>query len=597
MGSSSATITFTADLANYTGTLTRTITFNDIPLTYNGSTEKQASYHGSLTISPVNSSYQLSWDNSSYASQLTKSSTDTGSRIYIKSSTGKVLYTESPTVTGDHLLEDILKTEPVLREETDYTGSSIDLLASEPVFNTAYADYNSIKDSLTWYFTKSGSSLGDNAHPSETAVGKYEYEFHVKIGSTNQDFTVKTYTCTVYKDLNHSNITFSPEGADYQSGSNGIDGFFTVKDGGNTLARDTDYTLTVSPTLGADNAYETGTDITFTFEGITNDSAGKYYRGQVTKTVPVSAIDILINGEPQVNQYDDEVRISAADYSISDSSSGSFLNDFTYPQACKNKTLTLYFKLTDGGNLVKQDITGLNIGEAANINLEYDGDYELRPYYYDAVRITAEGYTVSTSRGGTYADEYILNYDENRQGGNTPVPDFSLYFKNKETGEIDKKLISGINLYKSPDITILYNGEDLKEWYNTDVLISADGYTVSDFQNTGFTKTYKMTGSGTVSKKLWFKQGTNAAKDYQIVVAIDKGAPGGTIAINGVSSNSFIKSDEIKTYINQKTSASISSFDEVSGVDKTEYYVGDKYYPSASELEAAMKEGSKSWRT
>jgi hypothetical protein len=512
---------------------------------------------------------------------------------------------------SQYTIDDLLTANPQFYPSRDYTGSEIALMSSAPVFNDAFIAEKKL--AVSWGFMDENNNVvATKASPTASTIGPHSYYFFVKYRTeegTERDAKISTpYTTTIVKDIGHSEITYTAPSntPDYQSlnSSTNIKDFYNVKDTKPTeqqLQNNVDYTVSVSNEA---TYYETGTDITLTYTGVTNEADRAYYKGTTTKTVPVSSVNVLLNGAAQVSSYDDKVQFTAVGYTISDSPDGTFNTEFTFSDPCTDYTLPLYFKKDGTSRIVKQTITGLNIGPAAAVKVLYDGVEELKPLYYDSVRISADGYTVSRTKTGSYSENYQLNYDSTKKMD--PVADFDLYFKNKETGLVSTKTISGINLFESPTIEILYNGEELKDWYSDSVNITADGYKISDSESapaSKYTAKYVMSGSGTVTKKLYFipKNASTVVpadqKVFTIAVSIDKTAPTGVINLASYSSDSFTTKDAVKAYTNGSQKATISASDALSGIDYIHYYVSDTFYASPSDVKAAISEKSGAWRT
>ncbi|MBO6197340.1 MAG: hypothetical protein J6O03_07645 [Butyrivibrio sp.] len=518
--------------------------------------------------------------------------------------------------TSDTYIEYLFTTLPKFHETLTYTGSDLTLTSTAPVLKSAeeLAQLNVKNNIISWWFVdKNGISLKEGILPTAINPGVYRYTFKVEyLNSINDNTYILTgadYYTTILKDIGHSDITYNARCSDYQSLDEDIflTQFYTVKDKEKDLEILEQYEVSFSPDA---EYYETGTDITLTYKGITNagldtlEDSRSLYTGTVTKKIPVSTIDVKLNGAAQVSKYDDAVVFTAEGYTISDSATGTFDTEYTYSTPCDNIDLPLYFK--KNGRVVKQTIKGLTIGNAAGIRLLYDGSSELKPLYHDSVRISADGYTVSATQTGTFSDNYVLSYDASKNM--TPVDTFSLYFKDKSTGGVYQKNISGINLAETPGtVTVLYNGASQKEWYNANVTITGteagttNKCTISDSKDGTYTSNYVMTGSGLVSKKLYFKNsaGTvlNDGNPYTIVVNIDKTAPTGTITLNGATSSSFKSTDSTVGYANSSQKASISASDDVSGVETIKYYASETFYSSSSDLIAGMSEKSGAWRT
>ncbi|MBO5622198.1 MAG: hypothetical protein J5959_11280, partial [Butyrivibrio sp.] len=618
----SVDITFKSASANFDdSTVTKTVKVKLKP-TYDGSETQKSTYYKSVLVQAPEYYYVLGSDNEWASSYRFYKVPDDG-YLYFKNSdvskSNKIKIPVNFTITdgtSDTYIEYLFTTLPKFHETLTYTGSDLTLTSTAPVLKSAeeLAQLNVKNNIISWWFVdKNGISLKEGILPTAINPGVYRYTFKVEyLNSINDNTYILTgadYYTTILKDIGHSDITYNARCSDYQSLDEDIflTQFYTVKDKEKDLEILEQYEVSFSPDA---EYYETGTDITLTYKGITNagldtlEDSRSLYTGTVTKKIPVSTIDVKLNGAAQVSKYDDAVVFTAEGYTISDSATGTFDTEYTYSTPCDNIDLPLYFK--KNGRVVKQTIKGLTIGNAAGIRLLYDGSSELKPLYHDSVRISADGYTVSATQTGTFSDNYVLSYDASKNM--TPVDTFSLYFKDKSTGGVYQKNISGINLAETPGtVTVLYNGASQKEWYNANVTITGteagttNKCTISDSKDGTYTSNYVMTGSGLVSKKLYFKNsaGTvlNDGNPYTIVVNIDKTAPTGTITLNGATSSSFKSTDSTVGYANSSQKASISASDDVSGVETIKYYASETFYSSSSDLIAGMSEKSGAWRT
>lgn len=609
-----------AESSNYTGSVTKTITVEDVELTYNGGALKDT-FRRSVTVAPE-SGYQIKLSGGSYASTWEcnfDSQAQSHSYTFVLKKSGsnkEIQKTVSFEILSedseDFVIDELVSLYPQFVETADYTGGDISLMSVAPTFNTSFISENGI--SYTWGFEyEDGTVAATGGSPTAKLAGDYKYKFYVeytKGATTKRLYRTDLYESKILKDIGNSEITYTaPTGmADYQSIAStiaSVKDYYTLKDSGtNTdLVKDTHYQVSVEPEA---NYYEATTNITLTYTGI----EGAYYKGTATKTIPVSDITVLLNGQSKQVKYNDSVTFTAEGYNISDSPDGVFKESFTYSEPCSEYTLPLYFQKKTTGRIVLKKITDLNIGDAASVIVLYDGEDYVKPLYMDSVRITAKGFKVAYVKNGQtpassdYKDEYVCEYAADRNM--VPVDTFTLSFKDEKTGMAYKKEISGINLAKTPTgFDISYNGSTTKkDWYSGDVTIEAVDYKIAPEERydsiSSYAAKYIMTGTGVVSKELYFlpkaSQTTTGAIKAEVVVAIDATNPSGVISINGVSSNSFTKTDEVKTYVTTDAKANISCSDALSGVDKAEYYVADKFYASTSELNAAMTEDKKVWR-
>ncbi|WP_034452951.1 hypothetical protein [Butyrivibrio sp. AE2032] len=613
----SCTFTFKNKDTNYTLTsITRELSCDPVALTFNDSTEKKAAYYKELKIKAPTGYTISKSETSGYTTELLYNTvcTDATLDIYVKKNGKPNSFHQEVTgitITNDHPIESLVTTFPAFTATADYTGSDVTLMKVSPVLNETYITSAKLTD-VKWGFTKvagSGEATYTGESPKGKAIGEYEYQFFVKYkdGSNEKtiNYTDTTYKTTILKALSNTDIKFTAQAKDYQSLSPvtcpDIKNFYDVKDGTTQLQVDTHYIVTTNENLRA--PYEAGTNVVLTFTGVsqTGGSYNQYYKGTVTQTVPVADINVLFNGEAQKAKYDDAVVISASGYTISETEDGTFDSQLTFDTVITHEDVKLYFKATGTSRVVYKTIKDLTVGEGAAIKVLYDGSPDKKALYQDSVRISAEGYDVSTSSKGSFAGAYILYYDDNKQMA--PVPDFVLYFKNQTTGMVYRKTISDLNLYSIPSgLHLQYNGADLQDWYKTNVAITAtddngNKYMIADAEGKAaskYTNSYAITGSGTISKKLYFKY-SNTEKECTVVVNIDKVAPTGSINIVGQTSSSFIQSDEVKIYVKSIEKGTIAASDNLSGVDYILFYTSEKYYGSGAELEAAVSTKSAAW--
>ena len=236
-----------------------------------------------------------------------------------------------------------------------------------------------------------------------------------------------------------------------------------------------------------------------------------------------------------------------------------------------------------------------NTIEPEALTIFYDGYTGLKEYYYDVVRITCPGYTISANKDSGYEETYVYE----TIGSDASI---TLYFKSNDDPEaIESYTVKHLTVYRSPDITLKYNGGPEREWYNTDVEISADGFRVSDYANKGFGLQYPLMGTGTVTKDLYFKDiekdmTINAGRPYTVMVKIDKVLPTGSLTAGKYSSGSFVTSDDAVLYTNKDIGVAFAGEDDSSGVDKIEYYICDSAYKSASDVEGGIADAKNTWK-
>ena len=149
--------------------------------------------------------------------------------------------------------------------------------------------------------------------------------------------------------------------------------------------------------------------------------------------------------------------------------------------------------------------------------------------------------------------------------------------------------------YMEPPAAILYNGEAAKGWYNKDVKITADGYTVSDTLGRDYEASYTISAQeGTVTKTLYFKDAAGHMSDgVEVTVKFDLTPPAGEIAIGAKWWQNVLHFVSFGNYAAKEYTVSIKTKDEGgSGIDKTEYVIvtGSSQYTDVSELQSAVQE-------
>ncbi len=234
---------------------------------------------------------------------------------------------------------------------------------------------------------------------------------------------------------------------------------------------------------------------------------------------------------------------------------------------------------------------------SADVTVTFDGSTELKTaYYYCVVIESSDGYQIDTSSDGAFG---ATSYQYSTIGENQSL---TVYFKNG-SGTVIEKQLSGITVLSYAAITVKYNGEDLKDWYNSDVKVTADGYLVSDNSGSGFAESYMLKktdadSAGQVSKLLYFKNDTTPASlTVPVSVMIDQAAPTGSVFAGHSQylSLTFESEDTVCGYENSRITGTITGEDDKSGLAKSEYFISDTFYDSENTLIAAMQSGSFVW--
>lgn len=147
--------------------------------------------------------------------------------------------------------------------------------------------------------------------------------------------------------------------------------------------------------------------------------------------------------------------------------------------------------------------------------------------------------------------------------------------------------------YLDADIAVKYNNSTtVKDWYSGTVMITADGYTISDSLNGTYSVSYLVEAEGTTAGvELYFKNEDGYITDAKAIgtIRIDKNAP----ADLGIT----VKDDVFRTFLNTITfgifhietqTGTISATENVSGLEGYYYYIdksGSTTVKTSSELD------------
>ena len=366
---------------------------------------------------------------------------------------------------------------------------------------------------------------------------------------------------------------------------------YSVGEVHSALVSGTDYTLDVDLT----QPQKATSTVTAKYTGTGN------YTGMLTAEITVGDVTVLFDGSSELaSSYVSYLTFSSetGDYQIS-------LDKTTYGQTAKydavgkNQKVKVYLKKTASGIVIEKEISGITITNGELIVL-YDGVPEKKSFYYETVRISAEGYEVSTASDGSgSSSSLVLNRTEFAPGAAKSALDVSkqLFFKNLKTNEIISRTITGLNLLAEKsniilDTDILYNGEALREWYPEAVVITCNNYLISDVKETAgsYTESYTLDGNGAVSKMLYFRKSTESTDDAQslaVLVHIDKTAPTGSITAGGFTSEAFVVSDSKAMCDNTPDTVTFAADDDLSGLSSISYYISEEFYSTANAVDTA----------
>ena len=114
-------------------------------------------------------------------------------------------------------------------------------------------------------------------------------------------------------------------------------------------------------------------------------------------------------------------------------------------------------------------------------------------------------------------------------------------------------------------LDVRYNGGDYKEWFNTDVTISCDGYEISKHEEDSYSDSVTETNEGTTTETYDFRNtSTNEVESCDITIRIDKKAP-------KMELNTIKKKEENGTY-----DVILGASDNQSGVNRFKIMVQEK---------------------
>ena len=116
-------------------------------------------------------------------------------------------------------------------------------------------------------------------------------------------------------------------------------------------------------------------------------------------------------------------------------------------------------------------------------------------------------------------------------------------------------------------LDVRYNDGDYKEWFNTDVTISCDGYEISKHEEDSYSDSVTETNEGTTTETYDFRNtSTNEVESCDITIRIDKKAP-------KMELNTIKKKEENGTY-----DVILGASDNQSGVNRFKIMVQEKKF-------------------
>ncbi len=225
------------------------------------------------------------------------------------------------------------------------------------------------------------------------------------------------------------------------------------------------------------------------------------------------------------------------------------------------------------GTIKKLNITTLDVG-LKNSELKYTGQPQtVEVVWGDSRYELVEG------------TDYTVSDTTQTEVGN----DYKAIVTGKGNYEGTKELSFAIE-YQSMDMeSIKYNGADKVDMYNKDVVITADGYTMSTSQTGTFENEYTVSDEGSNNVVLYFKENATGyiTDKIELTVYIDKTAP----SFEEENSGIHISDNIWKTLANKITfglffhqTQDVSIYAEDSGSGVMEYY----YYIDESGSESVM---------
>lgn len=193
------------------------------------------------------------------------------------------------------------------------------------------------------------------------------------------------------------------------------------------------------------------------------------------------------------------------------------------------------------------------------------------------------GITLTASTGEVSGGDITPSAAQIKNGSNEDVTaNYDIVY---ETGKLT------ISYMDSPAV-ILYNGEAAKGWYNGDVVITADGYTVSDTLGRDYKDSYIISAQeGTVTKTLYFKDAAgHMSGGVEVMVKFDLTPPTGEIAVGAKWWQNVLHFISFGNYAAKEYTVTIKAEDKKgSGISKIAYAIvtGSSQYTDADTLKAA----------
>lgn len=311
---------------------------------------------------------------------------------------------------------------------------------------------------------------------------------------------------------------------------------------------------------------------------------------------PATDLAILYNGAAIADEYSGDVVITAKNYTISATKTGTYSDSYT---VTTSGAKTLFFKSSEG-YIVEKATETITIDRSVRIDLDgvkwnYDSSTE---YYYNgktySVKLSltdaqAKGVTVTYTNAsmaavGSYTAKAVITANTGYKLVNADKVSTTCEWKIKEY---------------DPAITLKYNGSTAIAggWYKSAVTVSAEGHKLRVGESGTFEDSIIISKSGTST--LYFQSTEDGnyitTTGKKISVNIDQTSPASTITVDGAEYKT-ISSGKKEVRLNSKT-VTIAGADSGSGVAKVEYalYTGTESFTTKTAIEGA--DSALSWKT
>lgn len=303
---------------------------------------------------------------------------------------------------------------------------------------------------------------------------------------------------------------------------------------------------------------------------------------------PAADLAILYNGAAIADEYSGDVVVTAKNYTISATKTGTYSESYT---VTTSGAKTLFFK-NSNGYIVERTTEDIIIDRSIRVDLSdvkwnYDSSTE---YYYNG-----KTYSVKLSLTDAQAKGVTVKYTD---ASKTAVGSYTA--KAVITANTGYKLVNAdkvpatcdwnIKEY-APAITLKYNGSAAIEsgWYKTAVTVTADGHKLRVGESGTFEDSITISKTGTST--LYFQStgdgNYTTTTGKNISVNIDQTSPTSAITVDGAEYKT-ISSGKKEVKLNSKA-VTIAGADSGGGVDKIEYalYTGTESFTTKTAIEGA----------